>query len=486
MELGSGMRAVVIGLGRSGLAVVRFLHSCGLEVLVSEAGPEEAVSRENREMLDRSTIGMEYGGHTEEFVCRADLVVVSPGVDPGLDVLDSARRRGIPVVGELELAAGRIEVPVIAVTGSNGKTTVTSLIAALLEADGYGVFLGGNIGTPLCEYLLAPGRTRVVVLELSSFQLETVRSFRPDIGLFLNLSPDHLDRHGSMTSYLAAKRRIFASQGAGDWAILGRDDPVLAGLEIGTGATTLWFGRDRQCSARVAQEKVVLDLPGILPGREEYDLAGTSLASGVNRLNSAAAILAARVFGCSEQAIQQGLAGFEPPEHRMTRVAVIDGVEFVDDSKATNIGAVQAALSAYDRPVILIAGGRNKGGDFRQLRPHVSRHVRRLVLLGESAGELQAALGDLVPWQRVNSMEAAVRQAARVAEPGDVVLLAPGCASFDMFASYSERGRIFAAQVRELAARGRFPGQSGCRDRAMPRAEDRPVTTAVGGDGCVS
>lgn len=452
MQLKQGTRAVVIGLGTSGKAAVRFLHASGLEVSVSESGTRDMLNRDDCALLQELGVTIETGGHTREFFAGADLVVPSPGVPLDLPVLDFVRQRGTTIAGELALAAGRIAAPVIAITGSNGKTTVTSLVGHLLRKAGKKVFVGGNIGTPLLEYLAGAQTAEVVVLELSSFQLDIGGTFRPDIGLLLNISPDHLDRHGSMARYAAAKQRLFAHQQKGDIAVLAADDPLLQVNPPGNAGTLLRFGIHPRSDALVTDSgvRISASLPGAEP-EEYYDLTATGLSSFVNRLNAAAAILAVRAFGCGGNAIQSGLADYRPPAHRMTLVGEIGGVRFIDDSKGTNIGAVEAALAGSGNRVILIAGGRDKGSDFSLLAPAVRTHVKRLVLLGEAAERLHAALGDTVPTSRVGSMEEAVREAAQSAVPGDTVLLSPGCASFDMFTSYAHRGDVFRQAVRSLS-----------------------------------
>ncbi len=448
------MKALVLGLGVSGRSVVRFLHDQGLEVALSEHRPLDRLTPDELALVDTLGLRLETGGHTDRFLAGADLVVAGPGVPLEQEVLARARASNIPVLGELALAAGRFPVPVIGITGSNGKTTVTALVGELLTAAGFRVFVGGNIGTPLLDFFTDRRQADFVVLELSSFQLERAGEFRVRIGLLLNITPDHLDRHGSLERYAAAKYRIFAGQTGEDTAILGADDDLA--VAAGTGrAQRLLFGHAAGCDALVRGSR-------ILVGRQEgrvldFDLAATGLDSGVNRLNAAAAILAARAAGCPAAAIREGLARFRPPEHRMSLVGTGDGVTWINDSKATNVGAMAAALAGCGSPVVLIAGGRDKGGDFSVLRGPVREKVRALVLIGEAAGTLERALGDLVPVIRAADMAGAVRHAAAAARAGDTVLLAPGCASFDMFAGYEERGRVFSRLVREILAAGEVP-----------------------------
>lgn len=452
MRLDPGKKAVVIGLGASGMAAVRYLHAFGLEVAVSEAGPRDTISGEFLAVLDNAGIVIETGGHTQQFIAGADLVVPSPGVPLDLPVFNFVREKGIMLAGELALAAGNIEAPVIAVTGSNGKTTVTSLIGHLLHKAGKKVFVGGNIGTPVLEYLRGEQWAEVVVLEVSSFQLEIGGDFRPDIGLLLNISPDHLDRHGTMERYAAAKMRLFCNQHPDDVAILPTDDPQLTTGEIPSGKV-MWFGMHPDADAQVTESGV--NIKAVPPGAktvESYDLRQTALHSFVNRLNAAAAILAVRALGCAPEEIKPGLADYMPPAHRMTPVAEINGVRYVDDSKGTNIGAVQAALASSGDRVILIAGGRDKKSDFSLLEPAVRKHVRHLVLIGEAADRMEEALGSAAAVDRAGSMAEAVRLATEKAKPGDTVLLSPGCASFDMFSGYAQRGDAFCSAVRSLEA----------------------------------
>lgn len=455
INLLAGQKVVVVGLGKSGLAAVRYLHRQGLEVAVSEF--RETIPTEEQSMLKQCGAILETGGHRAAFFVDADLIVLSPGVSANLSVLTAARRRGVPVVGELALVAGRIQMPVIAVTGSNGKTTVTSLIGHLLRRCGKKVFVGGNIGTPILEYLLNPGDTELVVLELSSFQLEQAGNFRPDIGLLLNLSPDHIDRHGNFEQYAAAKMNLFAHQGRGDSAIIGMDDPLLSAALPATAEHLYGFGTRSACRARVGEQSVRLE-PGFSTKKktELYELAGTRLNSGVNVYNAAAAILAVRALGCIEESIRAGLADFQPPQHRMSLVGEINGIRFINDSKATNVGAVLAALAGFGRgaekELVLIAGGRNKGGDFVALVSAFRQHVKQLVLIGESASELAAVAEQAgVEYQCAADMEEAVARAFAAASPGDTVLLAPACASFDMFRTYEHRGEEFGRCVSELA-----------------------------------
>lgn len=451
MQLNPGQKAVVVGLGDSGLSTVRFLLEQGCRVGITDMQPLEGIDTSTLEYLEQEGVELETGGHTTLFLKDADLVVPSPGVPIDLPVLTDSAARGIVITGELGLAAGRFPVPVIGVTGSNGKTTVTELIGHLLTTSGRRVFVGGNIGTPLLDYFSRQEETDIVVLELSSFQLDLAGAFRPDIGLLLNITPDHLDRHGSMEAYSLAKAKLFQHQQAGDVAIVGVDDRRVRSTAVPGGVNRLPFGTAVSSGAKVGPNGVALSLElDSLQVEESYDLEATQLHSLVNRLNSAAAILACRVAGCGPDVIRSGLQSYSLPLHRMTEVATVQGVCFINDSKATNIGALKAALSSCTAPVVLIAGGRDKESDFNKLHTVVKKHLKHLVLIGEAAGDLRQALGGIVPTEDAASMEEAVVLAAKAASPGDIVLLAPGCASFDMFSGYPERGQVFSDCVHKL------------------------------------
>jgi len=456
----AGKKVVVLGLGIAGLATVRFLRAQGALVSVSETRAEEAFTDVERETL--AGLELETGGHSEDFVLAGDCIVAGPGVPLDLPVLAAARQKGVPILGELALAAGRFTVPVIGVTGSNGKTTVTGLIGELLRAAGRNPFVGGNIGTPLLEAFVEPELYDVVVLELSSFQLDLAGDFRPDIGLLLNLSPDHLDRHGSIKQYTAAKMQLFSHQNPDDLAIFGSDDVVLKTLATTVPARVATFGHRPEDQARIVDSRIRL----IQKNQEKwFELADTRLASGVGRLNAAAALLGAAALVRDPVALQKGLVSFRPAEHRMTPVATVDGVRFINDSKATNPGAMQAAIEGCPGKVVLIAGGQAKGADFLALSPVIAEKVRHMLVMGEAAGQLQESFADLVPVVEVADMDMAVRRGFALASKDDTVLLAPGCASFDMFADYGHRGRVFSRLVLRLKENfdGEFDHQQGER-----------------------
>ena len=449
----------VMGLGVSGRAAVRYLLSQGARVLVSEARDSLHLATADQGFLAEQGVEHECGGHTLAFLRQADQILVSPGIRQDLAVLQQLRALRIPVLGELAMVAPLINKLVVAITGTNGKTTVTALIGDLLQCAGKKVFVGGNIGTSLFDYLAQPEDVDVLVLELSSFQLEAAGPFKADVAILLNVTPDHLDRHGSMAGYVAAKMKIFAGQEEKDTAICSGDDPLCRDLLPGLDGRQqqLLFGHGTDCQARVVEHSVMFSWQG---REERYDLTGTMLDTATGALNSAAAILAARTLGCTPEAIAQGLAGFKVAAHRMALVGEAGGVCYYDDSKATNTGAVLSALENFAGNVILIAGGRDKGDDYTLLQESVAQKVRSLILIGEATELISRALAGLTEVRKACSMEEAVMQAAAIARAGDVVLLSPACASFDMFEGYGHRGQVFAAAVQRVIDQS---GTAGCK-----------------------
>jgi len=442
-----GMKIAVIGCGVTGRAAVRYALYKGAEVFISDSRDTERFAQDEAALIGVPGVRWEAGGHTEEFIGQADLVLVSPGISPQNPLLRRLQERGVQVVGELAVAAGQITKPIIAVTGTNGKTTVTTLIGEMLTKAGKKVFVGGNIGTPLYDYLTDPADYDVVVVEVSSFQLASAGTFAPAIGVLLNITPDHVDWHGSVDRYRDAKMALFANQCEQNLAIINGDDPLCDVGDKKMMGRLVRFGQGQENEAVVSSEAVAVKLAG---QSYNFELAGTYFSGMLGAGNCAAAILAAMDAGCSVQAIKEAIAGFHGLPHRLQLVAEKDGVQFIDDSKATNTGAVLGALRQCNPGVILIAGGRDKGDDYRLLRTAVAEKVRAVVLIGEAAGLIEEALTGIVPLFRSGSMQEAVREAAEMAKKGDVVLLSPACASFDMFRSYGHRGEVFANEVRSL------------------------------------
>ncbi len=438
-------RIMVLGLARTGLAVARFLAARGARVVAVDAREEDRMGQARSE-LSRLPATCHFGPEQPGWLDGVDAVVPSPGVPRGNPLLVDSLRRGIEVLSEIELAARFSSTPMVAVTGTNGKTTTTRLLAGILEAAGLRVFAGGNIGSPLIEYV--DGDWDWGVVEVSSFQLEWVRDFRPRVALFLNLSEDHLDRYDGLSSYGAAKARIFAAQHAGDVAVLNRDDPWVWGLRSGLGSRVVSFGwAEAEPGAFVAGEDIVWRGDG---AEERFPLRDVRLRGVHNIENVMAAVCAARAVGVDARYIRKAARRFPGVEHRLEFVRELDGVRYYNDSKGTNVGAVRKSLASFDEPVVLIAGGVHKGGSYRVLEPLVRERVRKLILLGASRELMKEELGASTDTVVVKDYREAVRQARAVARPGDVVLLSPACSSFDMFENYAERGRAFKELVRAL------------------------------------
>jgi UDP-N-acetylmuramoylalanine--D-glutamate ligase len=454
VDLGAGRdwrRVLVYGLGVSGAAAARLIVSRGAAVLGVDARATGGLDLADLDL--ELPAGARFEAWSEEEAARSELpadvdaVVLSPGVPPDRPLLAAARRRGLPVVAEIELAFPLLDGPVVAITGSNGKSTTTALTGAMLEAAGGDVEVCGNIGTALSAVVDGPaGRTFVV--EVSSFQLEAVDGFRPRAAAWLNLSPDHLDRYASLDDYAAAKSRLFERQTAEDVAVLNADDPRVAALV--PASRRRFFSRAGAVAdgCFVAGESVVERSPD---GGEAalFALADLPLAGAHNLENAMAAALLARALDAPPDAIRRALAGFSGLPHRMQRLEVPGPLAWYDDSKATNVAAAAKSLEGLpDGRVHLILGGRAKGDDPADLADLVAAKARAVYVIGESAEMFATALGGLVPCHRAGTLERAVDEAARRAEPGDVVLLAPACASFDQFDSYAHRGREFARLAR--------------------------------------
>jgi UDP-N-acetylmuramoylalanine--D-glutamate ligase len=458
----AGKRVTVLGLARSGVAAARLLQAKRAHVTVADA-KEEAALAEALSHLDRHRIAVKLGGGYESAVNGAELIVVSPGVPSDLPAVSEARRRGIKVVGELELASWFLSQPIVAITGTNGKSTTTTLVGRILAQSGKRPFVGGNLGTPLSHAVLGSARSDAgsydhVVAEVSSFQLETIDRFHPRVAALLNITTDHLDRYPSLEGYIAAKARIFMNQSTADYAVLNADDDHVRKLGDRVAKTfqarTFWF-TTRQSGlpsgldgAYVEGDRVVVRLAGhtqVVCGRDEIRVLGTH-----NLSNSLAATMIGVLCDCPLHAIRETLQTFPGLEHALEFVRERGGVRFVNDSKGTNVDATLKALESFSAPIVLIAGGRDKGGDFIRLRDSVCRHARHVILIGEAAPRIAEALSGFRDISKAASFKEAVEVAARRAAPGDVVLLSPACASFDWYRNYGERGDDFARAVREL------------------------------------
>ena len=445
---------VVAGLGQTGRALVRFLLRRGARVTVTDSAPAEELSDALAELAELGEAPVEtvLGGHDAAVFASADMIVLSPGVAHTLPSIRQAAEQGIPVIGEIELAFRFMKTPIVAITGTNGKSTATLLAGQMLKDSGFRVFVGGNLGTPLIAYADADDTADFAVAELSSFQLDTIDQFRPQVAVLLNITADHLDRYADFEAYIRSKGRIFENQTSKDVAVVNLADPATEKLAPGIRAHMLPFnaGPSDTAGAAVGEEHVEFRMPGQPP--HILDCRRIPLIGAHNRENIAAAGLAALAAGASFASIRQTAGAFHGLPHRMTPVATIDGVHYIDDSKATNVDAVVRALASFSTPVILIMGGREKGGSYSALKALFPGRVKHLVVMGEAARAIEAALGDAAPISHATSMAEAVRIAKHHASSGDTVLLSPACASFDMYESYAQRGDDFVQQVHETEA----------------------------------
>ena len=443
-------RVTVAGAARSGLAAAELLARRGARVTLSDSRVDLPEAGQLREL----GVALELGGHTRDTFTSADLVVLSPGVPPELDVVRAARERGVPVIAEIELASRWLLGRVIAITGTKGKSTTTALTGRMLEAAGFKVTVGGNIGSPLSAQVSGSTPDTFHVVETSSFQLEQIDTFHPWIAVMLNFSPDHLDRHPDVAAYGAAKARIFENQDAGDYAVINADDPAVLELARRGRATRRQFSLagtiDR---GTVVEDGWIVDRQ---PGRSErlvpieaIHLLGPHL---VNDVLAAATVGA--IAGAPAASMTAAVDAFGGLEHAMELVADVDGVRFVNDSKATNVESALRSIESFERGLVPIMGGRFKGGDLRLLRDALKKRAKAVVAIGEARPLLREALGDVVPVEEADSFAAAIDRARELAKPSGVVLLAPACASFDMFRDYAERGRRFKDEVKRLVGKG--------------------------------
>ncbi len=445
MEL-AGKNILVVGLGRTGLATARFLNRIGGRVTVTDIAPEACLEGQLK-MLGDIGVRLEIGQHRSKTFLQTDLIVVSPGVPHTIAPLQQALKSGIEVIGEIELASRFIRDPIIAVTGTNGKTTTTTLLGEIFKAAGRNVFVGGNIGNPLIEYVEQQARADCIILEVSSFQLDTIDTFRPDIAVLLNVTPDHLDRYPDHAAYVASKSRIFMNQTQNDIAILNAADPAVRSLEKHIAARKLYFAAastEELCTepgAAVQPDGIRIRLES---GRvDTIDLAGIQLIGRHNLENMAAASLAGAARGIPPALIESTLKTFKGLPHRLEYIATRQGIDYINDSKSTNIGSVAMALESFSAPVLLILGGRNKGGDFSVLKNVVGRQVKTLIAMGESRETILAVFSETVPTRSAATMSEALSLAKASAVAGDTILLSPGCASFDLYENYAQRGEDF-------------------------------------------
>src|SRR5579864_6510719 len=444
-------RVLVVGLGKSGVASALFLKAHGARVTVSDTKSGDELHNEIPVLLDNG-ITVETGGHGERTFRGQDLIVVSPGVPVDAPPLAQARALGESVIGEIELAAQFLPGPVVAITGSNGKTTTTTLAGEIMAAAGFPTLVGGNIGTPAISLAERAKAETVIVLEISSFQLETIQTFRPKVAVVLNVTPDHLDRHRTFEVYVDAKARIFENQQASDFAVLNADDSTCVAMARRTRAQVFWFSRQKevQQGAWVRDCNIVFrDTKG--QQREIMQVSEIPLKGAHNLENVLAAVCAGTLMGCAPEKIRQAVNSFKAVEHRLEFVATIRGVDYYNDSKATNVDATIKALESFPANIHLILGGKDKGSDYSVLNDLLRQRVKRVYTIGAAAAKIESQIkgAEVV---HAETLENALRRANAVAQPGDVVLLAPACASFDQFKNYEHRGQVFKEIVRGLAS----------------------------------
>lgn len=457
MEL-KNKKVLVVGLGRSGAASAIFLQEHGAKVIVSDSKSEAQLQKDVPALLDRG-ISIETGQHGERTFRDQDLIVVSPGVPSDQPQLQHARSLGIPVIGEVELAFRFLQGKVLAITGSNGKTTTTTLVGEILAKSGKKTLVGGNIGTPVISLASQSTPDSLVVLEISSFQLESIEQFCPWIATILNITPDHLDRHHTFEAYVEAKARIFENQQgaragenqqASDFAVLNADDPTCVGLRDKVKSTLLWFSRKQpvENGAFLKGDQIIFRQNGqeqTVLRRSDMQLKGEH-----NLENVLAAVAMTMVAGCPPQQVQHAVKEFRAVEHRLELVATINGVTFYNDSKATNVDATVKALESFPGNIHIILGGKDKGSDYSVLNPLLKERVKRVYLIGAASDKIASQVQNAASLVRSGTLERAVRQAFETAQSGDVVLLAPACASFDQFENYEHRGRVFKKLVQSL------------------------------------
>jgi UDP-N-acetylmuramoylalanine--D-glutamate ligase len=454
MEL-KGKKVLVVGLGKSGLAAALFLRRRGAQVTVSDLRSAQALSKEIPSLLEAG-ISVEAGGHGLLTFRRQDLIVVSPGVPLSTPELVQVRNLGLPIIGELELAARFLQGNVLAITGSNGKTTTTTLCGEIFSAGGFGTLVAGNIGLPVIEVVDQSKPGNWTVLEVSSFQLETTQSFHPRIAVILNVTPDHLDRHGTFDNYRAMKEKIFANQTAEDFLILNGDDPVAQQAASRTRSRIFWFSRSKivRSGAFVMNGVVMFRADEQAKPFPVMPVAGIPLKGEHNVENVLAAVCAACVANIPPESIARAVGSFRAVEHRLEFVTTIHGVDYYNDSKATNVDATAKAIASFPGNIHLILGGKDKDSDYTQLNDLLRERVKTVYTIGSSAEKIERQISGVTRIIRAGTLEAAVDQAATQAAAGDVVLLAPACSSFDQFENYEERGRVFKKAVMARSGAG--------------------------------
>lgn len=450
MEL-QNQRVLIVGLGKSGVASALFLKARGARVTVSDSKTPDQLSTEIPLLLDHG-IAVETGGHGERTFGGQDLIVVSPGVPADVPLVVQARAQGKKVIGEIELAAQFFPGSIVAITGSNGKTTTTALTGEIVAAGGHRTVVGGNIGTPAVTLIEQADKDTIAVLEVSSFQLETIETFRPKVAVVLNVTPDHLDRHGTFAAYASAKARIFENQQADDFAVLNADDPTCVTTGQNLRAQVFWFSRKKELSQGAFVRNGQIFFRGDEQQQEVMLTSEIPLKGAHNLENVLAAVCVGMLLKCEPRTIRRTVAQFKAVEHRLEFVTQVDGVEYYNDSKATNVDATIKALESFPGNIHLILGGKDKGSDYTVLHDLLQQRVKQVYTIGAAAAKIESQIKG-VPVVHAERLENAVRTAATAAVAGDIVLLAPACSSFDQFANYEERGRWFKEVVSALSVK---------------------------------
>ncbi|MCK4400900.1 UDP-N-acetylmuramoyl-L-alanine--D-glutamate ligase [bacterium] len=441
----------VLGLGKSGLAAAKLAKKMGADVFVSDSSASDDVKK-NKDILASIGIKVEIGGHSDNVYKNKHLIILSPGISPDISFFRKANEENIEVVSEIEFASWFSPAKIIAITGTNGKTTTTILIKNILKEASYNAVVAGNIGTALSEKVESLSKSDIIVAEISSFQLENIYKFRPFISLVLNITPDHLDRYKNMTNYIHTKSMIFKNQTAGNFTILNYDDPIVSKFENATKAHVSFFSRKIQtCNAFIKDEKILM-----MSDTEDKEICRfdeLSIKSTHNLENMLAAICVASVFKIDPMIIKTTLAKFVGFPHKTEFVNKINNVTFINDSKSTNVDAAKTAIENSPSPIILIMGGVHKGSSYTYLEQAIRNKVKHLILMGEAKDIIKKDIGELVPITYVYSMDDSVEEAFSLAEPHDTILLSPACSSFDMFRNYIERGNLFKNAVNVLKSR---------------------------------
>lgn len=443
MEL-KDKKVLVVGLARTGVSTTRFLVSKGAKVRVTDSSPAERLTKALDD-LKGLELEVETGKHTENWFTSAELIVVSPGVPPDIKPLKAVQGRGVEVISEIELASRFIDSPIIAITGTNGKTTTTALIGDILKKTGRKVFVGGNIGNPLIEYVLEGKKADFVVAEVSSFQLEGIRDFKPFVSILLNITEDHLDRYPSMDDYIRAKGLIYRNQKHTDYTVINADDVLVRRLTNGVEPRKVLFSRERVVVDGIyyKDEKIF----SRLRGENTYEPERFKIKGVHNVENAMASIAACEIAGCGRDDIQEAIETFHGLPHRVEFVAEIDGASYYNDSKGTNVGATMSALQGFKGNVILLAGGKDKGGDYSVLAFLIQERVKGMVLFGEAKDKINRSLGRFTDTVVVNTLSEAMDVVKKIVSRGDTVLFSPACSSFDQFTNYAERGKAFKELV---------------------------------------